>query len=83
MLKKLVVAFAFVGLAGVGARRGRIAAAADCRRARRVDDKDLSVYRQRYIFPARSEHQPSGGLAELFREKFDAGIRFLGRGDAR
>ena len=50
MLKKLVVAFAFVGLAGVGAGGGRIAAAADCRRARRVDDKDFSVYRQRYIF---------------------------------
>ena len=84
MLKKLVVAFCvLLMLAGVESERGRIAAAADCRRARRVDDKDFSVYRQRHDVFARPEHQPCCGLAEVLRQKLDACLRFHDRDDAR
>ncbi len=83
MLKKLVVAFGLLGWRRRRAERGRIDAAADCRRARRVDDKDFSVHRQRHDVFARPEHQPGGGLAEVLREKLDACLRFHDRDDAR
>ena len=84
MLKKLALcALVLAMLAGEERRRPsrelqQIADALDV-----STTKTFQVTGNGTIYPPRSEHQPSGGVAEVIREEFDAVIRLHRRSDAR